>query len=52
MYLVLIGYNPKNISILTTYNGQKMLIKDIINRKCSWHSLFKSPYKITTVDKY
>lgn len=29
-----------------------MLIKDIISRKCSWHSLFRTPDKITTVDKF
>ncbi|CAD8160547.1 unnamed protein product [Paramecium pentaurelia] len=52
MYLVLRGYDPKQITILTTYNGQKMLIKDIITRKCSWHSLFRTPEKITTVDKF
>jgi len=41
MYLILIGYDPMQISILTTYNGQKLLIRDIINKKCSWHSLFR-----------
>lgn len=52
MYLILKGYSAKQISIITTYNGQKLLIRDIINKKCAWHSLFQKPYKVTTVDKY
>jgi len=52
MYMVLIGYDPSKITILTTYNGQKLLIRDIISRKCAWHSLFRKPSKITTVDKF
>ena len=52
MFMCLMGYNPKSITILTTYNGQKQLLKDIIQAKCSWHPLFQTPFKITTVDKY
>jgi len=52
MYMVLLGYPAEKISILTTYNGQKFLIRDIINQKCSWNPIFKKPAKITTVDKY
>lgn len=52
MYMCLIGYNPNNITILTTYNGQKALLKDIFKQKCSWNPLFNSLTKITTVDKY
>ncbi len=51
MYMVLIGYDPEKITILTTYNGQKFLIRDIFRQKCSWNQIFKKP-KITTVDKY
>ena len=50
--MCLLGYNPKSITILTTYNGQKYLLRDIIQQKCSWHPLFQTPKKITTVDKY
>lgn len=58
--MVLKGYDPNKITILTTYNGQKLLIRDIIQRKCAWHSLFKTPskvivnynLKVTTVDKF
>lgn len=52
MYMVLNGYPPEKISILTTYNGQKFLIRDIIHQKCSWNPIFGKPAKITTVDKY
>ncbi len=52
MYMCLVGYEPKKITILTTYNGQKELIKDIFKQKCSWSPIFSSPSKITTVDKY
>lgn len=52
MYMCIQGYNPEKITILTTYNGQKALIKDIIKRKCSWNPIFKQPRKITTVDRY
>lgn len=50
--MVLLGYDPNKITILTTYNGQKALIKDIVKKRCSWSPLFRSPFKITTVDKY
>jgi intron-binding protein aquarius len=52
MYMCLLGHNPKKITILTTYNGQKALLKDIYKQKCSWNPIFNSPGKITTVDKY
>ena len=52
MYMCIQGYNPEKITILTTYNGQKALIKDIIKKKCAWNPNFKQPNKITTVDRY
>lgn len=52
MYMCLVGYNPSQISILTTYNGQKELIKEIYNKKCGWNKLFSNIGKISTVDKY
>ena len=52
MYMCLVGYNPSQISILTTYNGQKELIKEIFNKKCGWNKLFSNIGKISTVDKY
>ena len=52
MYMCLVGYNPENITILCTYNGQKELIKEIYNKKCTWNKLFSNIGKICTVDKY
>lgn len=51
-YMRLLGYSASSISILTTYNGQCSLIRDIMERKCSTHPLFGLPAAITTVDKY
>jgi len=47
----LIGYPAEKISILTTYNGQKALIRDVLKQR-SWNPLFGEPSKVTTVDKY
>ena len=41
MYMILLGYPAEKISILTTYNGQKFLIRDVVNQKCSWNPLFQ-----------
>ena len=51
-YMRLLGYPADNISILTTYRGQKHLIRDVINRRCSNHPLFGDPKNISTVDKF
>eukprot|EP01132_Coremiostelium_polycephalum_P002420 gene2420-2988_t len=51
-YMRLMGYPSEKITILTTYNGQKALIRNIIQEKCKNDPLFGSPHKITTVDKY
>ncbi|KAG5894903.1 hypothetical protein JTB14_030608 [Gonioctena quinquepunctata] len=52
MYMRLIGYAANKITILTTYNGQKHLIRDVINSRCANNSLIGRPHKVTTVDKY
>ncbi|XP_066993686.1 RNA helicase aquarius isoform X2 [Anabrus simplex] len=52
MYMRLLGYPAHKISILTTYNGQKHLIRDVINIRCSTNPLIGRPHKVTTVDKY
>lgn len=52
MYLRLLGYPSEKISILTTYNGQKHLIRDVINSRCGENPLIGRPFKVTTVDKY
>lgn len=52
MYMRLLGYPAEKISILTTYNGQKHLIRDVINKRCGENPLIGRPLKVTTVDKY
>lgn len=52
MYMRLLGYPANKISILTTYNGQKHLLRDVINTRCASNALIGRPHKITTVDKY
>lgn len=52
MYMRLLGYRADQIVILTSYNGQKALIKDVVAAKCSWHPLIGSPKAVETVDKF
>ncbi|KAK4424856.1 RNA helicase aquarius [Sesamum alatum] len=52
MYMRLLGYPAHKISILTTYNGQKLLIRDVINRRCVPYDFIGPPHKVTTVDKF
>ncbi|XP_045466067.1 RNA helicase aquarius [Harmonia axyridis] len=52
MYMRLLGYPASKITILTTYNGQKHLIRDVVNTRCKNNPLIGNPHKITTVDKY
>ena len=53
-YMVLIGYPPEKISILTTYNGQRELIQDIISQRCGHDTPLAGvrPKAISTVDQY
>jgi len=51
-YLRLLGYPAEKISILTTYNGQMNLIKDVVQQRCAWSPAFGVPGKIATVDKF
>ncbi|CAI9769470.1 unnamed protein product [Fraxinus pennsylvanica] len=52
MYMRLLGYPANKISILTTYNGQKLLIRDVINRRCLPYDFIGPPHKVATVDKF
>uniref|UniRef100_A0A8C5R317 RNA helicase aquarius n=1 Tax=Leptobrachium leishanense TaxID=445787 RepID=A0A8C5R317_9ANUR len=52
MYMRLLGYPANRISILTTYNGQKHLIRDIINQRCGNNAAIGQPSKVTTVDRF
>ena len=53
-YMVLIGYAPERISILTTYNGQKELISDILRHRCGAGTPLAGvfPRAVSTVDQY
>ncbi|KAI8336492.1 DEAD helicases superfamily protein [Blakeslea trispora] len=51
-YMRLIGYPAEKISILTTYNGQKALIHDVLEKRCGWNPYFGKPATVDTVDKY
>ena len=46
------GYKADEISILTTYNGQKHLIRDVVKQRCGDNPIFGFPKTITTVDRY
>ena len=52
MYMRLLGYPAEKITILTTYNGQKSLIKDVVIQRCASNPFIGEPHKITTVDKF
>lgn len=52
MYMRLLGYPKEKISIITTYNGQKMLIRDVLQQRCGDDKFFGKPHKITTVDRF
>lgn len=53
-YMVLIGYPAEKISILTTYNGQKELISDILTARCGQGTPLSGirPNIVSTVDQY
>jgi intron-binding protein aquarius len=53
-YLVLIGHQSQSISILTTYNGQKALIDEIISVRCGPGTPLVGirPRAVSTVDQY
>merc|ERR1719316_848979 len=52
MYMRLMGYPANKITILSTYNGQKALIRDVVRQRCAWNPLFGEPKTVTTVDRY
>ena len=51
-YMRLLGYPASTISILTTYAGQRALIRDVLGHRCAKNALFGMPRIVTTVDKY
>ena len=46
MYMRLQGYPPDKIAILTTYNGQKHLIRDVLAKRCARNPIFGFPEKV------
>lgn len=51
-YMRLLGYPASKISMLTTYAGQRSLIRDVLGHRCAKNKLFGLPRIVTTVDKY
>ncbi len=49
MYMRLLGYPAEKISILTTYNGQKFLIRDVLNKRCAKNPLLGMPMKVRRI---
>ncbi|KAI7824501.1 P-loop containing nucleoside triphosphate hydrolase protein [Kickxella alabastrina] len=50
-YMRLLGYPLSSIAILTTYQGQRALIRDVLQRRCAWLPYFGSP-RVCTVDQF
>lgn len=46
MYMRLLGYPAEKITLLTTYNGQKALIRDVVKARCLSHPLFGAPHMV------
>ena len=51
-YMRLLGYPAEKISILTTYAGQRALVKDVLSHRCARNPIFGLPKAVATVDKY
>ena len=47
MYMRILGYPAEKISILTTYNGQKHLIRDVCKQRCGKNPFIGFPHKVT-----
>lgn len=52
MYMRLLGYPAEKITILTTYAGQRALVRDVLSHRCKGNRLFGMPGAVSTVDKY
>ncbi|KGQ04586.1 Intron-binding protein aquarius [Beauveria bassiana D1-5] len=51
-YMRLLGYPADKISILTTYAGQRALVRDVLSHRCARNPIFGMPKAVATVDKY
>lgn len=45
-FMRLMGYPANKITVLTTYNGQKNLLRDVIEQRCAGNPLFGRPHKV------
>lgn len=52
MYLRLCGWAREQITILTSYNGQRLLIEDVLKARCASNPVFGDPATVTTIDQY
>lgn len=52
MYMRTLGYPAESITILSTYRGQKHLIRDVVEKRCANFPQYGRPGAISTVDKY
>jgi len=50
-YMRLLGYPAHSIALLTTYEGQRELLEDIVQARCASNPLFGTP-RISTVDSF
>lgn len=51
-YMRQLGYPGDKITLLTTYNGQKQLLKELLEQEYAKAPELGKPNKVTTVDKY
>ncbi|KAJ2850421.1 hypothetical protein IWW36_001911 [Coemansia brasiliensis] len=51
-YMRLVGYSSEQVAILTTYNGQRALINDVLARRCRPYEQFGMPRAVSTVDQF
>jgi hypothetical protein len=42
----LLGYPASKISMLTTYNGQKALLRDVVEQRCAPYACFGRPHRV------
>lgn len=45
-YMRILGYPHDKISIITTYNGQASLLRDVVQRRCAENPLIGVPHKV------
>lgn len=46
IYMRVIGYPAERISVITTYNGQASLIRDVVSKRCGNNPLIGMPGKV------